>query len=107
MGLDWGGALSKARGFGDELPFSEAELVEAFSIIMTEEAARLGAAMLMDSSGETVGFTMTAEIYLLLSALSEDAATRVRAVRPELAERIDNVRRDPKAFIEQLRRTIT
>lgn len=85
-------------------PFTRQELTDAFRLILADDVVEV---MMEEAYGKgdvlRGGVQMMDGTYYLLAALSPELAARVVAYRPDLAEAVRRVRRDPQGYIEAMR----
>lgn len=84
-------------------PFTNAEVLDAFALVMPGEMAEAARRESNVAPGEPCAFWVSDSILLVLAAASDDLARRVAGFRPDLRERVSEVRRDPEAYIQAMR----
>lgn len=84
-------------------PFTNGEILQALTRFLPAEVVEEYRRDFGDALDEPSEAHVTDGVLLILSTLSEDLADRVTAYRPDLQERVREVRAEPEAFFRTLR----
>ena len=84
-------------------PFTNGEVLHALSLVMPDEMVAAARRESGASPAEPCIFWMSDSILLVLATISDDFAGRVTGFRPDLRQRVDEVRHDPVGYIQALK----
>jgi hypothetical protein len=84
-------------------PFTNGEVLHALSLVMPDEIVAAARRESNASPAEPCTFWVSDSILLVLATISDDFASRVTEFRPDLRQRVDEVRHDPAVYIQALR----